>query len=295
LKFKFLFLFFNFIIVAFLLIIVFMPLILLGTEGANFWKESFRNSLWPLLVLLIVALIVLDVYYWSNRTLFRLLEREDWPALVEYLETRVLRQGHYSGHLVRLLANTCLVMSDSGAVRNLENKLALVRPALVTRNALIFGVARILGKDYEGALRFFAAHDKGFDRSGTPFPLSLPFFDTGRSNQWLAWYHGFSLLLEWRFAEAADKFRPLALEAPDPVVAALAAWFLGDNLAGLVGGTCAEDAAAARERIRGALAGRKAWEREVAKTETELHTALIRRYINDTGNWIYPELSPQRG
>jgi hypothetical protein len=292
LKFKFLFLFFNFIIVAFLLIIVFLPLIILGNDGSGFWKESSRASLWPLLALLIAALIVLDVYYCSNRKLFRLLEREDWPALVEYLEARVLRQGHYSGHLVRLLANTCLVMSDSGAVRNLENKLALVRPALVARNALIFGVARILGKDYEGALRFFAAHDKGFDRSGNRFPLV---FDTGRSNQWLAWYHGFSLLLERRFAEAADKFRLLALEAPDPVVAALAAWFLADNLSSLVGGSCAEDAAAARERIRGVLAGRKAWEKEVAKTETELHAAIIRRYINDTGNWIYPETSPQRG
>jgi hypothetical protein len=295
LKFKFLFLFFNFIIVAFLLSIVFMPLIILGNNGLGLWKEIFRNSLWPLMALLVIALIALDVYYYSNRRLFRLLEREDWPALAEYLENRVLRQGHYSGHLVRLLANTCLVMSDAGAVRNLENKLALVRPALVARNALIFGAARILGKDYEGAQRFFAAHDKGFDRSKSRFPLSLPFAGGGRTGQWLAWYHGFSLLLGRYFVEAAAKFRLLAQEAPDPVVAALAAWFLADNLSGIAGGPCLEDAAAARERVRGVLTGRKAWEREVAKTETELHVAIIRRYINDAGNWIYPELSPKSG
>jgi hypothetical protein len=293
LKFKFLFLFFNVIIVAFLLLIVLMPLIILGTNISGLWNELFRNSLWPLLLLLALALIVLDVYYFSNRALFRLLEREDWPALAEYLEARVLRQGHYSGYLVRLLANTCLVMSDAGAVRNLENKLALARPALVERHALIVGAARILGKDYAGGLRFFAARDRGFDPSPPRFPRFLPWFDQGRREQWLAWYHGFCLLLERQPAGAAERFRPLALEAPDPVVTALAAWFLEDSLSGLVGGSCREDAAAARDRLRREFPGRKDWDREVAKTETELYVAIMRRYINDAGNWIYGLASPQ--
>jgi hypothetical protein len=289
LKFKFLFLFFNFMIIAFLAIVVCMPLIILGDDLSSLLRGSLWNSLWPLVVLLACALITLDVYYLFNRKLFRLLEREDWPALVEYLEMRVLRQGRYSGHLVRLLANTCLVMSDSGAVRNLENKLALVKPALVERNALTFGAARILGKDYEGALRFFAARDKGLDGPRSPFPWSLPFLDGGRTGQWLVWYHGFSLLLGRRFAEAAGKFSLLAREARDPVVAALAAWFLVDNLSKIVGPSCLDEAAAARERIRGILKRRKDWEGEVAKTETEIYAAIMRRYINDAGNWIYQQ------
>jgi hypothetical protein len=285
LKFKFLFLFFNFMIIAFLAIVVCMPLIILGDDFSSLLRENLWSSLWPLMVLLACALVALDAYYLFNHGLFRLLEREDWPALVEYLEMRVLRQGRYSGHLVRLLANTCLVMSDSGGVRNLENKLALVKPALVERNALTFGAARILGKDYEGALRFFAARDKGLE--GPRFPLAL--LDGGRSGQWLAWYHGFSLLLGRRFAEAADKFRLLAREARDPVVAALAAWFLVDNLSKIVGPPCLEEAAAARERIRGILKRRRDWEREVGKTETEIYAAIMRRYINEAGNWLYQQ------
>jgi hypothetical protein len=281
LKFKFLLLFFNVIITAFLLVILFMPMIILGGDFFTPRNHDLRLSLWPLMAILAATLIILDIYYLINRRLFRLLEREDWPALSAYLENRVVRKGRYSGQLTQLYANTCLVMSDSRAVLELENKLALVKPALVERNALIFGVAHILAGDYGGARRFFAARDRGAGVPGS-------FGGRGsRSKQWLAWYHGFSMLLEKQFMEAAEKFRLLALEARDPVVAALSAWFLAANLSGLADSSFLEAAGAARDRIRAVLKGRGDWERELAKTETEIHAAILRKYLNDTGNWIY--------
>lgn len=282
-KFKYLFLFFNFVIVVFLLIILLMPVVILGGEFSTLWNRGFHMSLWPLMVILGATLIILDVYYFFNRKLFRLLEREDWPALLAYLETRFLRQGRYSGQLTRLFINTCLIMSDSRAVMDLENKLALVKPALVDRNALAFGVAHILAKDYAGALRFFAARDRG----GGHRPRFLSFLDGDCPEAWLAWYHGFSMLLEKRFVEAAEKFRFLARESRDPVVAALSAWFLFDNLSGMMGASLAEEAEAARERIRGVLKGRKKWRREISGIENEIYTVIIRSYINNAGNWIY--------
>jgi hypothetical protein len=243
----------------------------------------FIRSLRPLAAILVTVLIVLDIYYFSNRKLFRLLEREDWPALAEYLETRLPRRIPYPGRLVRLYANTCLVLSDSKAVIDLENKLTLVKPALVERNVLLFGAARVLGKDYAGALRFFTAHDRPRGRAG----LS-GFFDGGRIRQarWLAWYRGFSLLLNRRFEEAAEKFRLLAAEASDPVTAGLAAWFLEKNLSQAAEGA-REAAQAARERIRASLARRKDWDRETAKIETEIYAVILRNYIDEAGNWIY--------
>jgi hypothetical protein len=278
LKFKFLFLFFNIVIIIFLLTIFFMPLMILGETFSSLLSGMFIRSLWPLTAVLLAVLIVLDIYYFSNSKLFRLLEREDWPALAAYLETRL--PGRYPGYLVRLYANTCLVLSDSGAVIDLENKLALVKPALVERNALLFGAARILGKDYKGALRFFAALDRPRGKGSR--------FLGGREKRarWLAWYHGFSLLLDRRFGEAAEKFRLLAAEAADPVTAGLAAWFLADNLSQVVEGS-QEAALAARERIRSSLARRKDWDGEIAKIETEIYAAILRTYINEAGNWIY--------
>jgi hypothetical protein len=287
LKFKFLFLLFNAAIVIFLLIVLFMPAMVPGDGFFTLRGRDFRASLWPLAAILAAALIILDVYYIFNRKLFRLLEREDWPALSAYLEARFRRRGRYSGQLTRLFINTCLVMSNSRAVLELENKLALVKPALVERNALAFGAAHILAKDYTGALRFFAARDRGLRASGNSFFHSLFFRDRDRSGQWLAWYHGFSMLLTKQFPAAAEKFRLLAREARDPVVAALSAWFLLDNLSKVTGDSFQAEAGAARDRIRGVLKGRKDWEAELARTETEIYVAITRKYINDAGNWIY--------
>jgi hypothetical protein len=295
LKFKIFFLFFNCTIILFLLILFFMPFLVLGKDFSPAWNGTFIRSLWPLGAILIASLIVLDFYYFSNRKLFRLLEREDWPALAGYLETRLPRRGRYPGYLVRLYANTCLVLSDFETAADLENKLALVKPALVERNALLFGTARILGKDYAGALRFFAAHDRPLAAGhgpgsavskGRAFLSGLFAGDRAKQNQWLAWFHGFALLLNRRFEEAAEKFRLIAAEAADPLAAALAAWFLADSLSSTAAGS-QEAALAARERVRSSLPLRKDWEREVAKNETEIYTAILRKYINEAGDWIY--------
>ena len=284
-KFKFLFLFFNIVIIIFLLTIFFMPFVILGESFSPVRGGIFIQSFWPLAAILIIVLIVLDIYYFSNHKLFRLLEREDWPALVEYLEFRLPRRPRYPGYLVRLYANTCMVLSDSRAVISLENKLALVKPALVERNVLLFGAARILGKNYEEARRFFAAHDRPHSQGGSPFSR---FFAGGRVRQaqWLAWYHGFSLLLSRCFREAAEKFRILAAEAADPITAGLAAWFLEFNLSQVVEGA-GETAQAARERIRSSLARRKDWDRELSNIETEIYAAILRSYIDEAANWIY--------
>jgi hypothetical protein len=279
---------------AFLLTLFFIPPVIPGETFPPFRDGIFIRSLWPLAAACIAALSILDIYYFSNRKLFRLLEREDWPALAEYLETRLPGRAGYSGYLVRLYVNTCLILSDSGAVAGLENKLALVKPALVEKNALLFGAARILGKDYQGALRFFAARDRPRDGGGAAFSRflgrgALPrFFSRGRAKQaqWLALYHGFSLLLDRRFGEAAEKFRRLAAEAADPVAAGLAAWFLAGKLSQAAEGA-REAALAARERVRSALARRQDWDGETEKIETEIYAAVLRAYINEAGDWIY--------
>jgi hypothetical protein len=50
---------------------------MLGTEFAL----TFFRTGWPLALVLILILGGLDIFYFTNRRLFFLLEREDWPAL----------------------------------------------------------------------------------------------------------------------------------------------------------------------------------------------------------------------
>jgi hypothetical protein len=270
LKFKSLFIIFKISIVFFLLAAGLFPLFILGPGFAGgFWASG-----WPLFAVLFLALISLNVFYFSRRRLYYLLEREDWPALQEYLEQRVISRGRYTAQMVQLLANTYLVMSDSAAVTALENKTAIAKPALVEANALVFGAARILGGDPAGAAGFFSlrlARGKCGD---------LP---------WVRWYYGFSLLLDHQFRKAEEEFLVLAAGSPDPVITALSAYFLADTLQkhSENPAKCLAGAREGRERVRDSLKTAEAWDREAAKLETEVHAAIIKQYIGKAGAWLF--------
>jgi hypothetical protein len=271
LKFKFIFIIFSAVLFFFLIMILFLPFVVFENGFAfSFWRSS-----WPLILFLLLLLLTLNGYYLRNRRLFFLLEREDWPALVQYLERRVIRDGHYRFHLVRLLAHSYLVLSDAASVTALEAKLALAKPVLVDRNVLLFGAARILGKDNSGGVRFFSRY-----------------LDSGKTGSagWIRWYYGFSLLLNREFAEAAGQFGLLARESRDGILTGLSAFFLADSLPGLLPDRREELLAAAgegRTRVLESLASAAAWKKETAKIQTEIHAAVLSRYIRDAGKWLY--------
>lgn len=269
-KFKSVFIIFDAIILFFLLLLVFMPVFTLGPSMAT----DFLASIWPLFLVFLAALIFLNVFYAVKYPLFRLLEMEDWPALIRYLERKVVQEGRYSASLVRLLANTYLVMSDSAGLTSFEAKVAIARPALLEANALIFGAARILEGDYSGAELFF----KNRLNRGTK-----------RNRDWLQWYYGFSLLLERKFEEAAGQFRALAAFSADAMVTGLASWFLSGLLAKNVdqGEIALKSAGEGRERLLKDLKTRKDWEKEGARLEAEVHAAILKKYIDMAADWIY--------
>ena len=269
-KFKFLVIILNIIIIFFLSAIALIPLVLFGTEfAAMFWRSS-----WPLAGILLAALTVLNVFFMANRRLFWLMEREDWPALTDYLEQDVLGKGRYSPRKIKLLLNSYLVMSDSAAVLRLENKLAFIKPALLEANALVLGAARILGGDPLGAAEFFQIR---ISRAAA------------RDSQWLRWYCGFSYTLASAFPEAEAEFKSLAPGSPDALVAGLSAYFLATTLQSRSADPSACDDAVreGRERVRAALKGAAGWKKEAAKVRTEVYAVIIKKYIDEAGIWLF--------
>jgi hypothetical protein len=248
-----------------------VPYFILGRElSLPIWRSS-----WPAALIFFGILLGFDVFYALNGRLFLLLEREDWPALAQYLEDRVLRKGRYSPRLVRILADTYLVLSDSAAVISLENKLAIVKPALVEANALIFAAARILGGDYAGAVRFLEERLKA---------------GGARNALWLRWYYGFALLLDRRFSPAADEFAALALDAPEAVVTGLAAYFLTGTLGRALPERRLELTAAAmdgRSRLKKAFPRKERWDKEVARIGGDVYTVILSKYITETTGWLF--------
>jgi hypothetical protein len=257
--------------VIFLAILLLVPFFTLGSGFSSaFWQAN-----WVLILILGAVLLAFDAYFIFNRKLYALLEKEDWPALVHYLEDRVIRQGKFSPHLVRLLANTYLVLSDSPSVMSLENKAAIAKPSLVESNVLVFGTARILGRDINGAVHFFGSRLDGVKPA---------------LKQWVRWYYGFSLLLDKQYDQAADEFSMLAKNSPDALIAGMAAFFLNGILAKTLPDHFAElDGAAAegRERVKKALRSRKEWSRETAALSTEIHAAVLAKYFDEAGAWLY--------
>jgi hypothetical protein len=270
LKFKSIFIIFNIIIVFFLLAVCLIPLFMLGPDLVpRFWASG-----WPLALVLVLALIALNGFYAGRHRLYYLLEREDWPALQEYLEQRVISRGHYTPQMVQLLANTYLVMSDSEGVIRLENKTAIAKPALIESNALVFGAAHILGGDTSGAVNFFSRRlEKG----------------KVKDPQWIRWYYGFSLLLDRQFAKAAVEFKALAAESSDVVITGLSSYFLWDTLRKKTekGQECRTKAQEGRDRVLEAVKTAGGWNREAAKIETEVHAAIIKQYIGKAGAWLF--------
>ena len=252
-------------------ILIFMPFLMLGPS----LSESFWRINWPLIVVLIILFTAFSVFYFTNQRLFLLLEKEDWPALVRYLEDRVIQKGKYSTRLVRLLANSYLVLSDSAAVMSLENKTAIAKPALIDTNALVFGTARILGKDISGAVRFFKA------RKDTVKP-SL--------KDWVNWYYGFALLLDHQYEDSGVEFSVLARMSGDGIVSALSSYFLCETLSRVLPEKEEEFrnlASGGRERVLKVLPELKNWNREVSKLSSEIHAAALTKYMEETGRWLY--------
>jgi hypothetical protein len=272
LKFKYAIIIFNIIIVFFLSAAVLIPLFLFGAAFAeNIWR-----SVWPLVIVLFAALIILNGYFLLNYRLFALLEREDWPALVDFLECKILRGGHYSSRQARLLINSYLVMGDSAAVTRLENRIAIAKPALLEKNALVFGAARILGGDSKGAADFFQVRlEKGKPKS--------------EGNLWLRWYYGFSLVLAGAGDKAGAEFAALAVSSGDVLIAGLSAYLLSTIPPKLSANAAEWRTLAERgaEQARTVLKNIDGWKKEAAKVESEVHAAIIKKYINEAGEWLF--------
>jgi hypothetical protein len=277
LRFKTLMIFLNLLLLFFLALVFALPMAILGKETGM----VFIKGCWYLVPLVMALLVVIDCYFAINSRIYMLLEKEDWPALIQELEQRVFSKSRYSRRLVKLLAASYLVISDARSVTELERKLAIANRRLVHEFALIFGAARILCKDYEGAVEFFAARIRGTGGKTGIYGKNR--------DEWVRWYFGFSLLLARRFEESADCFIIIAREAQNPILTGLSAYFLEENLAGFLPRRkeLREEAAMGKARILEKLKDRKAWDKELQTIRAEVYAVVLTAYIGKAADYLF--------
>jgi len=270
LKFKYLIVAFTIIISIVILVTALLPLILSRAEYAI----NFRYITLPLLLFMALLLTGMSIYFFINYRLFSLLEREDWPALAYYLEQKIYVKHKYSERNVRLLASSYLVISDFQSVLKLEGKTILAKPSVINRNILIFGAARILSGSHADAVAFFKSHMGKCEK---------------KDKQWLSWFYGFSLLLSGDFNQAEPDFSSLTVSSDNILITGLSAYFLHNSMEkrSLNPDKCNEIAENGRQRVIKEVKTVEKWGKEADKVGAEIHIAIIRKYIDEAGKWLF--------
>ena len=281
-KFKYLIIAFGIIIIIIISVTAFLPVLLANLDGRSpinsgssvEYAMNIRYILFPLLIFMLLLLGFVSIYFLLNYRLFSLLEREDWPALAYYLENKIYVKGKYSARNVRLLASSYLVISDFQSVLKLEGKIQISKPAEISKNALLFGSARILSGNYPEAAVFFKNH---IDKCKPA------------DKQWVRWFCGFSHLLSGAFQEAEPDFSSLAVSSDDALITGLSSYFLRNSMEKKSSDPqkCRELSETGKDRVIKSVKNIKNWNKEVVKTGTDIHIAIIRKYIDETRQWLF--------
>ena len=269
-KFKYLIIAFIIIISIVILAMVAMPAFMTGTEAAI----SFQYVTLPLLVIMGLLLVFMTIFFLLNYRLLSLLEREDWPALSYYLEQIVYVKGRYNARRVKLLASSYLVITDYASVLKLESKAMLAKPSVVEKNALIFGSARVLSGDSRGAASFFHT----YMNKGSKY-----------ERQWMHWFYGFCQLIGGEFNSSEKEFMSISVSSSDAIITGLSSYFLQGSLAkySLRPEECRSIADNGRRRVVSALKNIDSWKKEADRLGTDMHIAIVRKYIDEAGQWLY--------
>ena len=257
------------ILIGLLLAIAIVFLMMFSGKGITM---DFLLPVWPLGLFLLLTLGGINIIFLVNRKLLTLLDKEDWPALAVYLEKKIYQDTKYSSRYVKLLTQAYLILGKYKEIISLKDRAALEKPALVDECALAFGAALLLNRDTAAAAEFFQARlDKG--QAGA---------------EWVRWYYGFSLLLGGSVEPAGVIFGELAAGANDALIAGLSAHFLNGHAGrSAAGGEWLAHAETGKNRVRASVKTVKQWAQKAHKINAEVHGAVIRKYLDEAGAWIF--------
>lgn len=270
-KFRTIYILFNVVVVLSFLFVFLLPFFLLGAEySLGFWKDN-----WYLAAVFLLVIGALNAFFILNWKVFSLVEKEDWSALSVHLVDLIFNKKRYTGRHVALLVNAYLLQSDVEGIARLEEELRAHRPELLRRNAVLFGVTRLLRNKPGEAEAFLQPYLGARD---------------AESREWLRFDYAFSLALQKRLGEATPYLKEGA-SSRDAVLSLLSAYLLG-SLAAVAAPTEAEReslktlAQSTREGLRKRFPGQR-WNREVERAKGEIHIVVLSRLIDDAGRWLF--------
>lgn len=270
-KFRTIYILFNVVIVVSFLFVFFLPFFVLGPSySLAFWRGN-----WYLGLFFVLLLGGLNAFFVLNWKLFVYVEREDWGALSAFLVDRIFTKRRYGNRHVALLVNAYLLQSDVEGIERLEAELSSRRPELLRKNAVLFGVTRLLRNKPAEAEAFLARYLDAKDAD---------------DREWLRFDYAFSLVLQRRVAEALPQLRS-GLASRDAVLSLLSAYLVGSLGVSAASGQAEKDellrlAEASRASLRKRFPGQR-WSKEVERAKNEVHIVILSKLIDDAGRWLF--------
>jgi hypothetical protein len=266
-KFKIIFVVFNAIIIVSFLFIFLIPYFMLGwAYTQSFWAEN-----WTVGVVFVAVLAGLNGYFVWNWKLFTLLEREDWYALIDYIEDRVYTKKRLGKQHLRVLVNTYVITSQPEKISRLEQFLRENRASLVPRFALHLGIPHLLANDPEDMKSYYGemrAHPKCADRD------------------WIDWAYAFSLMLARESEDAKGVLLDLLKRTKNDVLALLTLYLLD---AFTVSDHQVNNIVLERKRTFQSKYTADQWSKEVEKNRGNLQVIVLSKLVRDASAWVFSD------
>lgn len=216
----------------------------------------------------------MNLFFILNWKLYALLEREDWPAIHTLLSERLYTKGKFTNLNVRLMVNTCLLLSDMEGIQKLEETLRTKKSDMLKTHALLFGVARILKNKPEESIDFF---------------LKYAGVKDVKNPDWIDFNLGFSYQLAFKKQEAYDIFAPLARRTKDAVIKSMTLYFLEPLLVtsnGEMQKDIQELITAGKAQITKRFS-QVAFEKELEQAKSEIQVVIYAKVLDDVSAWLY--------
>ncbi len=264
-KFKVIFIVFNLVIVFSFTFIFFMPLLMLGQE---YFSLSLKQNLIPAM-LFVFTLIIINSYFLSNWKLFNLLEAENWPQLIKFLEEEIFTRNRVRGSYIKMLINAYLLSSAIEKIASLEARVAEKKPLLINRYAIHFGIPYLLKRPPGEAETYFSrlitapkVHRRG----------------------WVEWNYAFSLMQQHKFSEAKEILMAQAASKKDHLLLLLTLYLL-DSFS-------KNDAAVAAVISAGCEYLKKRYteknfQKKLERSQKNVEVLLLSRIFNDALGWLF--------
>ena len=265
-KFKVIFIVFNLVIVFSFAFIFFMPLLLLGQE---YFSLTFKHNLIPAL-LFVFTFIIINSYFLSNWKLFNLLEAENWPQLIEFLEEEIFIKNRVRGAYIKMLINAYLFSSTIEKIASLEARVAEKKPFLINRYAIHFGIPYLLKRPPGEAENYFSRL------------IAAP---KVHSRVWVEWNYAFSLMQQHKFNDAKETLMALAESKRDHLVLLLTLYLL-DSFSkndAAVATAVSADCEYLKKRYT-----QNDFQKKLDRSQKNIEVLLLSQIFNDALGWLFP-------